>query len=282
MCVCVCACVFCWGCDSINLTMWQESWEWVPSCSIKVKNCRHSLSCLSSSDVPVSYTLFIPFLEGELFFWLVCPHSCRRLFLRSWQSAVTVVLFIVSSCWWCFCPTVTCFSFIVSSSSFFIVHQMHEGKCVMQPLGTVRLESGRSRVRILLVPGFFRGRVIPVTKKLPLKCLPCQAPGIIGSVLGLVGPVSVYCDWVRWKVGSATSISVWQHVKLSKQIHPWDTLACCLDVKLPTTNFGHKVVLHLPLQLSTLTGGLPPRLPAKAEGAQAADRWLWHTCPHFV
>ena len=34
-------------------------------------------------------------------------------------------------------------------------------------------------------------------------------------MLGLVGPVSVYCDWVRWKVGSATSISVWQHVKRS-------------------------------------------------------------------
>ena len=27
-----------------------------------------------------------------------------------------------------------------------------------------------------------------------------QAPGVIGSALGLVGPVSVYCDWVRWKV----------------------------------------------------------------------------------
>ena len=44
---------------------------------------------------------------------------------------------------------------------------------------------------------FFRGRVIPVTSKLALHWLPCQAPGIIGSVLGLVGPVSVYCDWVR-------------------------------------------------------------------------------------
>ena len=47
---------------------------------------------------------------------------------------------------------------------------------------------------------FFRGRVIPVTHKLALQCLPCQAPGVIGSALGLVGPVSVYCDWVRWKV----------------------------------------------------------------------------------
>ena len=43
-------------------------------------------------------------------------------------------------------------------------------------------------------------------KKLALQRLSCQAPGVIGSVLGLVGPVSVYCDWVKWKVGSATCI----------------------------------------------------------------------------
>ena len=43
----------------------------------------------------------------------------------------------------------------------------------------------------------FRGRVIPVTQKLALQWLPCQAPGVIGSALGLVGLVSVYCDWVR-------------------------------------------------------------------------------------
>ena len=43
---------------------------------------------------------------------------------------------------------------------------------------------------------FFRGRVIPVTQKLALQWLPCQAPGVIGSALALVGPVSVYCDWV--------------------------------------------------------------------------------------
>ena len=44
---------------------------------------------------------------------------------------------------------------------------------------------------------FSGGRVTPVTSKLALQWLPCQAPGILGSVLGLVGPVSVYCDWVR-------------------------------------------------------------------------------------
>ena len=39
-----------------------------------------------------------------------------------------------------------------------------------------------------------------MTLKLALQWLPCQAPGVIGSALRLVGPVSVYCDWVRWKV----------------------------------------------------------------------------------
>ena len=90
-----------------------------------------------------------------------------------------------------------------------------------------------------------------MTSKLALQWLPCQAPGVIGSALGLVDPVSVYCDWVRWKVWSATSISVCQHVKLSEQIRPWDTLACCWDVKQasnqPTnkhsTSLGHHAAM---------------------------------------
>ena len=32
---------------------------------------------------------------------------------------------------------------------------------------------------------------------LALQWLPCQAPGIIGSTHEKIGPVSVYCDWVR-------------------------------------------------------------------------------------
>ena len=32
--------------------------------------------------------------------------------------------------------------------------------------------------------------------KFALQWLPCQAPGVIGSALGLVGPVSIYCGWV--------------------------------------------------------------------------------------
>ena len=43
----------------------------------------------------------------------------------------------------------------------------------------------------------FPGRVIPVTEKMATQWLPCQAPGVLGSALGLGSPVSVYCDWVR-------------------------------------------------------------------------------------
>ena len=68
--------------------------------------------------------------------------------------------------------------------------------------------------------GIFSGSSHTSDFKIGTPVLPCQAPGVIGSALGLVGPVSVYCDWVRWKVWSATSISVWQHVKLSGQIRP--------------------------------------------------------------
>ena len=48
--------------------------------------------------------------------------------------------------------------------------------------------------------GIFPGRVIPVAEKLALQWLPCHAPGDIGSALGMAGPVSEYCDWVRKKV----------------------------------------------------------------------------------
>ena len=37
-------------------------------------------------------------------------------------------------------------------------------------------------------------------KKMALQWLPCQEPCVIGSALRLVGPVSVYCDWVRLNV----------------------------------------------------------------------------------
>ena len=53
--------------------------------------------------------------------------------------------------------------------------------------------------------GIFPGMSHTSDLKLALQWLPYQAPGVIGSVLGLAGPVSVHCDWVRWKVWSVTS-----------------------------------------------------------------------------
>ena len=45
--------------------------------------------------------------------------------------------------------------------------------------------------------GIFSGSSYTNESKLALQWLSCQAPGVIGSALGLVGPVSVHCDWVR-------------------------------------------------------------------------------------
>ena len=39
-----------------------------------------------------------------------------------------------------------------------------------------------------------------ICQRLIIKCPPCQEPGVIGTGLRLVGPVSVYCDWVRKEV----------------------------------------------------------------------------------
>ena len=70
------------------------------------------------------------------------------------------------------------------------------------PVGNgILLESGRSGVRIPLAPGFVRVDTSDFKTGTPLVTLPGVI--VIGSVLGLVGAVSVYCDCVRWKVGSA-------------------------------------------------------------------------------
>ena len=72
----------------------------------------------------------------------------------------------------------------------------------------VRLESGRSEVRLPIAPGFFPGRVSTSDLNIgtPVAALPGAWRYRVG--LGLVGPVSVYCDWVRQKARSATFVSV--------------------------------------------------------------------------
>ena len=51
-------------------------------------------------------------------------------------------------------------------------------------------------------------------------------------------PLSAHWDKGRKRTDALpeTSILVWQHVKLSEQIRPWDTLTCCWDVKQPPNN----------------------------------------------
>ena len=65
-----------------------------------------------------------------------------------------------------------------------------------------------------------------------------------------------------WKVGSATSISVWQHVKLSEQTRSWDTLACCWDVKQPTNNNSHGAKPHPAEWLAGSVNSVPRCLSA--------------------
>ena len=52
--------------------------------------------------------------------------------------------------------------------------------------------------------GIFSRSSITSDLKIGTPVTTLQGPGVIGSVLGLVGLVSVYCDWVRWKVWPAT------------------------------------------------------------------------------
>ena len=86
----------------------------------------------------------------------------------------------------------------------------------------------------LLRRDFFQGRVIPVATLPGAWCYRTGWPGV--SILWLGEMES------RW---SATSISVWQHVKLSEQIRPWDTLACYWDIKQPTNNTASLSALQL-------------------------------------
>ena len=68
-------------------------------------------------------------------------------------------------------------------------------------------------------------------------------------------------DWSTWHqytvtgwgriVWSAASVSVWQHVDLSEQIHPWGTPACCWDVKRTTNKPSTNPVMQAPGRAAT-------------------------------
>ena len=70
----------------------------------------------------------------------------------------------------------------------------------------------------------------PPTELIPQR-LSCPSSGVSESVLAQAGPVPASCGMAGYKVRSATSISVWQHVKLfstflTQQIH-LNYLTCC-------------------------------------------------------
>ena len=79
----------------------------------------------------------------------------------------------------------------------------------------------------------FLGWHISVTFKLVIQWLPCQAPGVCFRVSAGSGRPCVSILWLGEQIWSATSISVWQHIQLSEQIHSWVTLACYWDISQP-------------------------------------------------
>ena len=127
----------------------------------------------------------------------VCLFVCLFLsfFLSSFRACLTS-LFVCSSVYLFVCSFLAC-----------LTSQQHAG--VSQGQGISRLAFNAvgiaSLVQWLRRPprerkargSNFAGRDIPVTSKSELRWLSCQTPGVRGSVLGLVGQVSVYCDWVR-------------------------------------------------------------------------------------
>ena len=57
---------------------------------------------------------------------------------------------------------------------------------------------------------------------------------------------------------------MWQHLELSVQIRPWDTLACCGDVKRPTNQQINKPYHKATEAVDVLTR-MPPR---------RAEKWM--------
>ena len=95
---------------------------------------------------------------------------------------------------------------------------------------TIHLESGKPGFDFHFSMETFLDWVIPVSSECVLQWLPCQASGDIGSVVGLVDPLSVYYGW-GWEFD--LQLSVWQHIKLFELVRPWETI-CCWEVKQPT------------------------------------------------
>ena len=107
--------------------------------------------------------------------------------------------------------------------------------------------------------------------------LPCLA------LLGQRWDWSARCQYTVTEWGRKFDLqllSVWQHIKLSEQIRPWDTLACYWDVKQRTTNkllqfFKTRcVILHIYIY-PTSTGRV--LTPLKLINIIICFLWVWST-----
>ena len=69
-------------------------------------------------------------------------------------------------------------------------------------VGLVVKTSSLRATDLLLVPALHvdLGQTIPVKLTMVLKWLPYQAPGVMVLAPRLVGPASLFCEWVRQKV----------------------------------------------------------------------------------
>ena len=67
----------------------------------------------------------------------------------------------------------------------------------------------------------------------------CQTPGSIGSMLGLVGPVSACCEWVTRQVGCAHIFLIVAAGTLPKQIRPIEYTVMLWDVKHPRKKMSY-------------------------------------------
>ena len=157
------------------------------------------------------------------------------------------------------------------------------------------LESGRPGVRLPLAPrGFFWDLH---TSDLNIGTQVAIFAGAQGySVRAGTGWPGVGILWlgkIESLICNFCTVSMWQQVKLSEQIRPWDTLACCCYVKQltnqpthnPTRGYLRSVPRHLVHHCRCATRSCRPChflfacwcFPQKIQGHGSSWQWIWPT-----
>ena len=127
---------------------------------------KHRQTSISTVDRLFGHLLFLSVLYACVFYFCICTCSAQlSMFHMEKRSRHTLIIIIII---------------------IIIIYRTFRMQCCSQ---TDRLESGSSGVRIPLAPGFFESSHTS-DLKLALQWLPCQAPGVTGSV-------SVYCALVK-------------------------------------------------------------------------------------